>query len=128
VTDVELVLGCYAAYASGNIDDAVAALHEDVEWIEPEEFPDGGPRRGRQAVAEYLARSRARWSELTVEPQAHERDGRIVIVVRHRGRLTSGVERDVTVADVFTVRDHEVVHMQAYANPAEALGDTSPSA
>lgn len=127
MTDVELVLGCYAAYARGDIADAVPALHEDVEWIEPDEFPDGGPRRGRQAV-EYLTRSRVRWSELTVEPRAHERDGRVVIVVRHRGHLTSGVERDVTVADVFTVRDHEIVHMQAFADPAEALGTALPGA
>ena len=121
VTDVELVLSCYAAYAIGDIAGAIAPLHDDVEWIEPEEFPDGGPRRGREAVADYLRGSRARWSDLTVEPQAHERNGRIVVIVRHHGRLTSGTERDVTVADVFTVREGAVVHMQAFADPSEPL-------
>ena len=128
LTDVELVLGCYAAYASGDIAGAVAPLRDDVEWIEPESFPDGGPRHGREAVAAYLRRSRDRWAELTVEAQAHEREGRIVIIVRHRGRLTTGTERDVTVADVFTVRDSKVVHMQAYADPDEALRATAPRA
>lgn len=51
---------------------------------------------------DYLARSRGLWSELHGEPRAYE--------------------RDVTVADVFTVRGGEVVHMQAYADPREALG------
>lgn len=121
MTNTDLVLGCYEAYARGDIEAAVAPLHPEVVWLEPEEFTDGGPHRGREAVRAYLERSRARWTELTVEPHADEVNGRIVIVVRHRGRLVSGAARDVTVADVFTVREGQIVHMQAFANPEEAL-------
>ncbi len=41
-----MVLNAYAAYASGDIDGAIAGLHPDVEWIEPDEFPSGGRRQG----------------------------------------------------------------------------------
>lgn len=122
--DTDLVLGCYEAYARGDIDAAVAPLHPDVEWIEPEEFTDGGPHHGREAVRAYLQRSRARWTELLVAPRAQEVNGRVVVVVRHRGRLINGAARDVTVADVFTVRDGQVVHMKAYADPERALRAT----
>jgi ketosteroid isomerase-like protein len=38
------------------------------------------------------------------------------------GRLVDGTEHEATVADVFTVRNGQVVRMRAYADPAEVLG------
>jgi ketosteroid isomerase-like protein len=35
--------------------------------------------------------------------------------------MIDGSTQDVTVADVYTVRDGQVVRMQAYADPADAL-------
>jgi ketosteroid isomerase-like protein len=120
--DVALLLRSYAAFARGDIDEAVAPLHPDVEWVEPDEFPNGGRRTGPAAVAEYLSQSRALWAELVSEATAYRR-GRDIVIVHHlSGRLTDGSPRDVTVADVFTVQDGRVVRMQAYANPSEALG------
>jgi ketosteroid isomerase-like protein len=44
------------------------------------------------------------------------------VIVHHvSGRLIDCTAHDVTVADVFTVRDGLVVRMKAYADPAEAL-------
>jgi ketosteroid isomerase-like protein len=119
--DVVLVLKSYAAFARGDIDQAMASLHPEVEWIEPDEFPDGGRRQGSEAVADYLRSSRARWAEFISEPTPHRRDDDIVIVHHLSGRLVDGSPHDVTVADVFTVRDGLVVRMKAYADPAEAL-------
>ena len=120
--DVALVLRAYEAWERGDIDEAVAALHPDVEWIEPEEFPGGGRRQGPEAVAEYLRESRAAWAELTSRRRAHRRGGDVVIVHHVRGRLADGTDHEATVADVFTVRDGQVVRMAAYADPAEVLG------
>ncbi|MGA5822357.1 nuclear transport factor 2 family protein [Kitasatospora sp. NPDC094028] len=119
--DVALVLAAYAAYARGDIDGAVADVHSDVEWFEPEEFPNGGARRGRAAVHEYLSASYAMWSEMHSEPVAHRRGEDVVIVHHVHGLLTDGSPLDITVADVFTVRDGQVVRMRAYADPAEVL-------
>jgi ketosteroid isomerase-like protein len=79
--DVAMVLAAHAAFAKGDIDAAVANLHPDVEWIEPDEFPNGGRHVGPAAVANYLR-------------QSH---------------------------DVFTVEDGLVTHLQAYADPADAI-------
>jgi ketosteroid isomerase-like protein len=121
-SDVELVLRAYHAFARGDIERAVADLHPDVEWIEPDEFPNGGRRRGPDAVAEYLRESRASWSEMVSEPTAHRRGDKIVVVHHVSGRLVDGTPGDVTVADVFTVENGQVVKMTAYADPTEALG------
>jgi ketosteroid isomerase-like protein len=75
------------------------------------------------AVAGYLERSRASWSELMSRPTA-ERVGDKIVVVHHvLGLLADGTPHEAAVADVFTVSNGRVVHMQAYADPAEALAD-----
>ena len=120
--DVAMVLDAYAAYARGDIEAAVAGLHPEVEWIEPDEFPNGGRRQGPAAVAEYLRSAREMWAELVSEPSAVRRGGDIVIIHHVSGRLADGTEHEATVADVFTVRNGQVVRMRAYADPAEVLG------
>lgn len=119
--DVALVLGSYEAYAVGEIDRAVEPLHPDVEWIEPDEFPNGGRRQGPAAVAQYLSASRAMWDELVSETTPYRRGDKIVIVHHVQGRTVDGVIREATVADVFTVADGQVIRMQAYADPNLAL-------
>jgi len=119
--DVALVLASYAAFARGDIDAAVAPLHPDIEWSEPEEFPNGGRRQGTEAVAAYLRSSYALWSELVSEPTPYRRGDDIMIVHHVHGRLADGTAHDVTVADVFTLRDGRVVRMHAYSNPADAM-------
>ena len=119
--DVELVLRAYEAFARGDIEGAVADLHLDAEWTEPDEFPNGGRRHGPEAVADYLRASRASWSEMVSERTAHRRGDKIVIIHHVCGRLVDGTANDVTVADVFTVENGQVVKMTAYADPTEAL-------
>jgi ketosteroid isomerase-like protein len=119
--DVDLVLAAYAAFARGDVETAVSAMHPQVEWIEPNEFPNGGRRVGPDAVAEYLAASRASWRELTSEPLPR-RVGEEIVVVHHvRGILEDGSAHEASVADVFSVREGAVVRMRAYADPEEAF-------
>ncbi|MGW3041024.1 nuclear transport factor 2 family protein [Kitasatospora sp. NPDC001159] len=119
--DVALVLAAYDAYARGDIDAAVADLHPDVDWVEPEDFPNGGPHHGADAVHEYLSASYAMWSELHSEPVAY-RSGEHVVIVHHvHGVLADGNPSGITAADVFTVRDGRIVSMHAYADPSEVL-------
>ncbi|MEV7599061.1 nuclear transport factor 2 family protein [Kitasatospora sp. NPDC089797] len=119
--DVALVLAAYTAYARGDIDAAVADLDPDVDWVEPEEFPNGGAHRGRDAVHAYLSAAYAMWRELHSERTAYRRGGEVVIVHHVHGVLTDGEPLDITAADVFTVRDGLVVRMHAHADPAEVL-------
>jgi ketosteroid isomerase-like protein len=69
-SDVDIVLSSYAAFARGDIDGAIANLGSDIEWIEPDELPNGGLRRGPVAVGEYLRAARAQWDQFISEPSA----------------------------------------------------------
>ena len=120
--DIALVLSCYEAFGRGDIAAAVAPLGPDAEWIEPDDFAHGGARRGPGAVADYLQASYDSWAELHSEPIASRQGTRIVVVHHVHGLLTDGSAQDVTVADVFTVRGGVIVHMQAYADPADVPG------
>jgi ketosteroid isomerase-like protein len=115
--DIEVVRAAYAAFARGDIDAAVRDLADDVEWIEPEEFPDGGVHRGRDAVHGYLSRSRAMWQHLDSVATVFRSGARIVAHHHVHGTLADGSAREATMADVFTFAAGRVVHMQAYANP-----------
>lgn len=117
--DVALILAAYASFARGDIDAAVAGLHPQVEWIEPEEFPGGGRRTGRAAVAGYLRDSRSRWARLSSEPTPYRRGDDIVIIHRVHGTLVDGTSHDAVVADVYAVSGGQVVRMKAYADPAQ---------
>ena len=123
--EIAVVLTAYAAFARGDIDQAIAGLHPHVEWIEPEQFPYGGRRVGPTAVADYLRNSRSLWAELVSEPTATRRGNDIVVVHHVHGRLADGTFRDVTVADVFTFNNGLIVRMQAYGDPAQALAKYS---
>lgn len=118
--DVGMIEAAYAAYARGDIGQVVARLHPQVEWIEPGEFPGGGRRTGPAAVAEYLTASLAGWAELHSSATVYRQGDTIVARHHVQGRLASGAAHEITVADVFTVRDGLVVRMQAYADPADA--------
>jgi ketosteroid isomerase-like protein len=117
--DADIVLAAYAAFGRGDIDAAVADLHPDVEWIEPDEFPDDGRHVGRDTVRQYLQRSRDSWRELRSTPTLHRRGERIVVQHHVEGALQDGTHQEVTVADVFTLRDGRVVHLQAHTNVAD---------
>jgi ketosteroid isomerase-like protein len=119
--EVAIVMRAYRAFARGDIDGAVADLDPEVEWIEPDDFPNGGRRRGPAAVAEYLRLSRAAWSELRSVATPFRRGEQIVVVHHVAGRLADGTPHDATVADAYTFENGRVVRMQAYADPAQAL-------
>jgi ketosteroid isomerase-like protein len=71
-------------------------------------------------VAAYLRASRAMWRELHSTPVARRAGERVVVEHSVAGLLADGTPHAVTVADVFTLRDGVVVHMQAYADPVDA--------
>jgi ketosteroid isomerase-like protein len=116
-SDLRVVRAAYAAFARADIDAAVADLHPDVEWVEPDEFPDGGAHLGRDAVRRYLEASRSTWRELRSVATVTRRGERIIAEHHLEGVLPDGTAHQATVADVFTLRDGLVVHMQAYADP-----------
>jgi|SRR5947209_13735203 len=122
--DIQLVKDAYAAFARGDIDAAVAGLAEDVVWVEPDEFPNGGRHDGRAAVHEYLRRSRAMWRQLSSTVDVRRVGDRIVAIHSVSGVLADGTPHENAVGDVFVLRAGVVTAMTAYATPEQALAAT----
>jgi ketosteroid isomerase-like protein len=120
-SDVDIVLSSYAAFARGDIDGAIANLGSDIEWIEPDELPNGGLRRGPVAVGEYLRAARAQWDQFISEPSAQRHGENIVVIHHFHGRTIDGEEGEGTLADVFTMKDGRAIRMKAYVDPNEAF-------
>ena len=120
---VTALRGAYAAFNRGDMTAAVEPLDAEIEWREPAEFPRGGTYHGRDGVKKYRTPSRVRLG------RGKQRTGavyhcwqRIVVFVRPRVRPEgSNHGQDVSLADVYTVRNGRVVEMQAFADRQEAL-------
>jgi len=120
---IEILRGAYAAFNSGDMDAVVASMDANIDWVEPLEFPGGGAYRGREAVKQYLTQSRAAWAEGSSQPEGFViADNKIVVFVHARFRLTNEDGwREVRLADVYTIRDNQIVAMRAFADREEAL-------
>lgn len=113
----------YAAFNRGDMDAAVASLDENIEWIEPMEFPGGGSYQGRESAKQYLAQSRAAWAEVSSQPEQFIPAGnRMVVLVHARVQAKGSNEwQDVRLADVYTFRDGKAIQMRAFADRDEAM-------
>ncbi len=88
---------------------------------------DGWPEQrqylGIEGARQFLRDWLEAWDEWEIDIEAL-RDGgdKVVAVVRQFGRSkTTGLEVDMTFAQVFTIRDGKQVRMEMYADPAAGL-------
>ena len=120
---VTALVGAYAAFNRGDMTAALEPLDAQVEWTEPAEFPRGGTHHGRDGVKQYLTQSRAAWGEVNSEAERFIIVGKRIVVFVHARVRPKGSDKwqDVSLANVYTVRNGRVVEMQAFADRQEAL-------
>ena len=113
----------YAAFNRGDMDAAVEPLDAQIEWTEPAEFPGGGTYHGREGVKRYLTQSRVNWAEGSSDPERFITSGNRIVVLVHAKFRNKGSNdwADVSIADVYTIRDGKPVQMRAFADRHEAL-------
>jgi ketosteroid isomerase-like protein len=102
---------------------AVEPLDAQVEWTEPAELPGGGTYHGRDGGKRCLTQSRAAGGEVTSEAERFIIAGERIVVFDHARVRPKGRNKwqDVSLADVYTVRNGRVVEMPAFADRQEAL-------
>lgn len=120
-TELDVVRGVYEAVGRGDLDAVVAALDEDVEWIEPEGGTYGGTYHGpREVVDEVLGSVVGEWEAFAVEPERFVvDDGTVVALVTHRGLHANGERFEAPIADVWEVEDGTVTRFQHYVGDLE---------
>jgi hypothetical protein len=112
----DLLIKTYAAFNARDIDAALSAMHQNVEWPNGME---GGYVRGHEGIREYWTRQ---WTMVDphVEPVRMEldADGRVVVDVHQVVRDLSGkILLDRMVNHVYSMQDGLVITM-AIEDPA----------
>lgn len=81
----------YEAFAQGDVGPLVEAMHEDVEWIEPDGAPGvgamdegSGVYRGRDDVLQRMfGQLGGYWDDFTANPDTYIDGGEYVVVLGH---------------------------------------------
>ncbi|MGZ4201673.1 MAG: nuclear transport factor 2 family protein [Thermoleophilaceae bacterium] len=81
-------MATFEAYRTGDVDWLLDHVSEDVEIVQPPEFPDPRTYRGRQGMLECLLDWPREWERFRVEPRRifAASDEHILTVAVHRGR------------------------------------------
>jgi ketosteroid isomerase-like protein len=120
--NVDTVRRMYAAYARGDFETGLSCLDPDIEFSQPVDEPGGGIYHGHEGVIQAFARWTAAWDDYRVEVEELIDLGDGVLVrTRHHGRgKDSGVEVEMQIFQLWTLRDDKVVRARMYYDEAEA--------
>lgn len=120
---IEIVRGFYAGLNANAIPAMLKTLDPNFAWSEPESYPNGGTRRGREAIEAHFIQARATWAEGACTPERFILAGdKIVVPVHIRVRLKEAKDWiDARAADVFTFKDGRLVEGRHFPEKADAL-------
>lgn len=90
-------------------------------------WPEQPLYEGRAGMLQFLSEWTASWDDWRIELEAtHEVADRVVTVLHQTGRSrASGLEVEMTFAQVWTMSDGKYLRMEMYSDVAEALADAS---
>jgi ketosteroid isomerase-like protein len=114
----------YEAFNRGDLDAASASFATDIEYEVPEQLPDSGIVRGRQAVIDSWARLRGELREVRAEPPELLDATRDAIVVRLAIRaegLFTRIGGELRGTEVFQVRGGRIVSARNYMEESKAF-------
>ena len=85
----------------------------------PEQLEYEGIEGARKFMRDWMEN----WEDWELEVESlHDAGNQVVAVMRQRGRSkATGLEIDMTFAQVFTIRDGKQTRMEMYSDPAAAL-------
>jgi ketosteroid isomerase-like protein len=119
---VEIVRRMYDAYVRGDFELSLSYLDPEIEFSQPAEEPGGGTYRGHDGVVQAFVNWTGAWEDYRVEIEDLIDCGDHVLAnTWHRGRgKGSGVEVELQIFQLWTVRKDKVVRARMYYDEAEA--------
>jgi len=122
--NVHIVQEIYANFLRGDVGAVLDVLADDVEWFipGPAEIPYAGPRRGRQAVAEFFSVLVEAVEFEQFEPRQYVAQGDTVVAIgqdRRRAKSTGRVI-EMAWAMVWKLRDGKVTGFRSYEDSFDA--------
>lgn len=118
-TNLGIVKEAYDAFGRGAIDEVMAIMDDDIEWIEAEGGPYGGVYHGPEQVLENVfAPLGEEWEEFVVEPERFvEDDDTVVAMGTYRGTYAkTGKSFEAPFAHAMDLEDGSIVRFQQYVD------------
>ena len=121
--ETEAIREAYAALNRNDIPGFVKVFDQQIERIEPADFPQGGTYHGLEAVKAHISKGRGTWAEGSCEPKRFVVAGdRVIVFVHVRVRLKHETDwREGRIADVFTFRNGKAIQFRTFADERQAL-------
>ena|SRR2546430_562015 len=120
--NVEIVRAMHTT-AGAHLAAGLQFMAPDVELHLTGVFPDLRPvYRGHEGVRDFADTFDAPWEELSLEVDQYIELGEQVLTLStFHGKGRDGIEVSLALAHVWTLRDRQILRMDAYADRAEAL-------
>jgi ketosteroid isomerase-like protein len=121
--NVEIIRGLYDAANRRDAEAYLAGLAPAIEFHLSGAFPDlDDVYRGHAGIREFNDLFIEPWEELSVEPdKIIEIDDRVLALVHFRARGRDGIEVQLPLAHVWTMKNGLAVRMDAYSDHQKAL-------
>jgi ketosteroid isomerase-like protein len=123
--DIALIRAAYATWDRGDVEGFFALIHPEVEWHPPSYAPEPGPHRGTDEVRRSLEAYLESFEQFKPQPShirpAAEPGRYLVDVTTHTKGRGSGLEVDIDVFHLITVRDGKLAGLSVFTDEAEAL-------
>jgi ketosteroid isomerase-like protein len=118
----ELVRALYEAIDERDYEAGFALLDDEFEWLEPERALFGRVHRGQDQVREAIETLLEVFDEFTIEPEEfHEYGQHVAVAIRQRVRGgASGVEVEIRIGHLWTVKDGRMIRLQVFAAREDA--------
>ena len=114
----------YEAWNGGDMDAFFEIVAPDVEWWPSEQSPEPGPFRGRDALAGFMRSYFDSFDEIMFELEdvvpGGEADQVLVLLTLHTRGKGSGVEVEIRIGHVLTVRDGKIARGRVYTDLDDA--------
>jgi uncharacterized protein len=112
----DVVRALYEAINERDYDGGFALLAEGFEWVEPEHSLLGGQHRGAAEVRGAIETQLEVFDELTIEPEEfHEHGDHVAVPVHQRARGgASGVEVEIRIGHLWTLRDGKIIRLEVF--------------
>ena len=120
--NVQTVRGLWDAFGAADMPTALSLFAPDVEW-DGTNLPDGRIARGHEAILDHLRRWAAIWQDWTVEVEDILEAGpdQVVVLIRERGRASTGLTMDERHAELYTLKAGKIVRRQGFSDRRQAL-------
>ena len=123
-TDAEVVRDMWEAFLRGDVESALAAFAEDVEW-DGTNLPDGTVSQGREAVLDHVTKWAEMWETWNVELEeiVDAGGGQVILFIREQGRTRTGLEANERHSELYTVLDGRITSRRGFSDADQALDE-----